>query len=637
MKKIIFPSLGLIILAVLVYCVGLNNSIFQTSVVSLPEHKIFDGTAFPVKIIPNYVKLKADRYNLAFDQYSSNELIDIPFYDAIELRTSVNDLKWGNPEHDKIRNAKITYSVPYMGNYRLDGQEYAGSHLAVDLKIPTGTPIYSIANGVVTKVSNQSSGFGNHIVVRHNNVPTLEDPNKKTVLYSSYSHLSQTNVSQGDIVLKGQMIAKSGATGTATTPHLHFQIDNSDSPWQPYWPFTWKEAQDAGLDFFSAVNAGLGKDKGIALTVHPMLYVQKYINFGGVNIDIPKIDPPASAVIETPVLESPSNEDLVLVSPEDTNSYIENETDSEEVVDNPDNDLETVEETVDEIVVELPIDPILNFNFKTEEIYYYEGKDLNFKLSMVDQFGEKFAQGFPGDVLIESVNQNIRISSPLINFMSFNSGKEIVKNFVVRNSGKERLRITLNGETFLSDWFEVIKVEKESVFKDVSTNSKYHDALVYLKNKEVIDGYPDGTFKVSNKLSRVEALKLILHGSGQRILAGSSSFKDTEKGSWYDSYLFTAVKNGVVSGYEDGTFRPANTVNKAEFYKMLLNSAGVVVEDSVSYSPFVDVETNAWFAPFFIKAYEMEIIDSDIKYISPSEAINRGEAAYAIFKTLTNL
>ena len=55
-------------------------------------------------------------------------------------------------------------------------------------------------------------------------------------------------------------------TGDATTPHLHFQIDKDDAPYHPYWPYTFEDCVKAGVDFFAAVDIGLGKDNAIKYT-----------------------------------------------------------------------------------------------------------------------------------------------------------------------------------------------------------------------------------------------------------------------------------------------------------------------------------------------------------------------------------
>lgn len=64
-------------------------------------------------------------------------------------------------------------------------------------------------------------------------------------------------------------------TGITTTPHLHFQIDNADAPFHSYWPYTFQDLRNLKINFFEAVNLGLGKENAMKYTVHPMEFVQK--------------------------------------------------------------------------------------------------------------------------------------------------------------------------------------------------------------------------------------------------------------------------------------------------------------------------------------------------------------------------
>jgi murein DD-endopeptidase MepM/ murein hydrolase activator NlpD len=86
-------------------------------------------------------------------------------------------------------------------------------HLAIDYAAPTGTPIMSVADGVVTQAS-WNGGFGNFIDIRHNS--TYE---------TQYAHLSAYNVRAGDSVKQGDIIGYVGSTGFSTGPHLHYQVE----------------------------------------------------------------------------------------------------------------------------------------------------------------------------------------------------------------------------------------------------------------------------------------------------------------------------------------------------------------------------------------------------------------------------
>ncbi|MFZ3561193.1 MULTISPECIES: M23 family metallopeptidase [unclassified Streptomyces] len=118
-------------------------------------------------------------------------------------------------------SAKTTASGDYVApvdgakghGYGNSGSMWSsGSHTGADYSISTGTSVKSIADGTV--VSTGSGGaYGNEVVIEH------ADGH-----FSQYGHLSSIGVAQGDTVTAGQEIAKSGATGNVTGPHLHFEI-----------------------------------------------------------------------------------------------------------------------------------------------------------------------------------------------------------------------------------------------------------------------------------------------------------------------------------------------------------------------------------------------------------------------------
>jgi murein DD-endopeptidase MepM/ murein hydrolase activator NlpD len=86
------------------------------------------------------------------------------------------------------------------------------AHRGVDYAAPTGTPVHSVADGVV-EFAGRQTGYGNVVYIDHGN-------ERSTV----YAHLSRIDVTAGQRVERGRLLGAVGATGWATGPHLHFEL-----------------------------------------------------------------------------------------------------------------------------------------------------------------------------------------------------------------------------------------------------------------------------------------------------------------------------------------------------------------------------------------------------------------------------
>ena len=108
--------------------------------------------------------------------------------------------------------ARIT---SYFGNREQPVPGASTYHRGIDIGVPTGTKVYSAADGyVVTR--GYSSVRGYYIMVKHANN-----------LYTFYQHLNSFAASIGQTVKKGQTIAYSGSSGIGSGPHLHFEVRTS--------------------------------------------------------------------------------------------------------------------------------------------------------------------------------------------------------------------------------------------------------------------------------------------------------------------------------------------------------------------------------------------------------------------------
>lgn len=105
------------------------------------------------------------------------------------------------------------YHYPYKGSIRSKyGIRYRRRHQGVDIPVKTGDPIYATFDGRVRISEYNRGGYGNLIIVRHDNG-----------LETYYGHLSERLVQSGEWVEAGQIIGLGGSTGRSTGPHLHFE------------------------------------------------------------------------------------------------------------------------------------------------------------------------------------------------------------------------------------------------------------------------------------------------------------------------------------------------------------------------------------------------------------------------------
>ena len=118
---------------------------------------------------------------------------------------TLTNWQWPTPSGYTITSNYAYRRHPITGRYQL--------HPALDIAgLPYGAPIYASNNGVVTLAKYYSS-YGNCVIINHNNG-----------YYTLYAHMSSINVSVGQVVSKGSTIGRIGMTGSATGPHLHYEL-----------------------------------------------------------------------------------------------------------------------------------------------------------------------------------------------------------------------------------------------------------------------------------------------------------------------------------------------------------------------------------------------------------------------------
>ncbi len=125
------------------------------------------------------------------------------------------------------------HHYPYKGYMSSKyGPRNGRSHQGVDLPLKTGDPVYAAFDGKVRYSAFSSSGYGNLVIIRHDNG-----------LETYYAHLSERLVSANDRVVAGQQIGKGGSTGRSSGPHLHFEARYKGQSFDPERLFDFKTGE----------------------------------------------------------------------------------------------------------------------------------------------------------------------------------------------------------------------------------------------------------------------------------------------------------------------------------------------------------------------------------------------------------
>ena len=170
--------------------------------------------------------------------------------------------------------------------------------------------------------------------------------------------------------------------------------------------------------------------------------------------------------------------------------------------------------------------------------------------------------------------------------------------------------------------------------KDFTDSSKinYSEAVDVMSAAKVIDGYAEGDFRPTATLTRGAAAKIICNlilgpTTASALVADAAPYKDVPTNHTFAGYIAYCQKTGIISGYADGTFKPANSLTGYAFMKMLLGALG--------YKADQEGYTGAnWSIQVAKRALNIGLADDLVGDFNGVKAVNREEACLYAFNTL---
>lgn len=177
--------------------------------------------------------------------------------------------------------------------------------------------------------------------------------------------------------------------------------------------------------------------------------------------------------------------------------------------------------------------------------------------------------------------------------------------------------------------------------KPVFTDIKGHwseQLLIEAAGEGVIGGYPDATFRPDQRITRAEYLTMLKGAFGWNGEGGYSFADGGDIPAWAVDAVRTAFQKGIITGYPDGTIRPSEAISREEAAVIAIRSSGLKPADAQSTTFGDDEIIGAWAKPYIQEAFEAGLVEGqgDNRF-NPKGQMTRAEAAAMLLRMKRNL
>ena len=181
---------------------------------------------------------------------------------------------------------------------------------------------------------------------------------------------------------------------------------------------------------------------------------------------------------------------------------------------------------------------------------------------------------------------------------------------------------------------------KTTEYKDVPSSHWAYPYVSELSTNGIISGYDDGTFRPDNSVTREEFVKMIVGAAGLYDSEADCDFADVPASAWYYSYVASACANGVVNGIDDMTFGVGHRITRQDVAVIASRILSVFGKETASGdTSLTDINEVSDYAQESVKMLNsMGIINGyDDGSFMPKNTLTRAEAATIICKIINSL
>ncbi|MFC4776940.1 sugar-binding protein [Paenibacillus sp. GCM10023252] len=183
-----------------------------------------------------------------------------------------------------------------------------------------------------------------------------------------------------------------------------------------------------------------------------------------------------------------------------------------------------------------------------------------------------------------SLNAGDKANAVVAAYVTDNGSLEIVRN--VKYDEKSGVLIFK-----VKHFSKYAVVTAQPAFKDMGSYSWAQDSVTALAARHIISGISKDAFAPQRALKRAEYLKMLMEAHDLVTTGSSTTFTDVLAGEWYYDAIASAQALGIISGYQDGSFGLSQEISREEMAAMtarVLKAAGVVISKNRTAVPFTD-------------------------------------------------
>lgn len=175
------------------------------------------------------------------------------------------------------------------------------------------------------------------------------------------------------------------------------------------------------------------------------------------------------------------------------------------------------------------------------------------------------------------------------------------------------------------------EIPEEVGFTDVPETHGNYKAISFVQDEGIVSGYEDGTYKPEQRINRAEFTKIIISAtfSGEEIdiCEEEHSFTDVSQSDWFADFVCTAKSHEIIGGYPDGTFRPSQFVNFAEAAKIVVGAFDIETDPEDHLS--------IWWRPYVFALARIGGLPTT--FSDPNQQLTRGDMAEIIYRVMMGM